>query len=166
MIALPLEWRAAPLSGLLRGRPRLRPQHVLLNAAVMNLRQAFELVGRQVQGPRGPSAAEVGDRLLRREAHRSTLIGQGIALPHAQVPGLRAPVAVYLRPAQPIGLPGGGDPLLHDILALLVPKPAAVPHFELLDRLAQLLRDPTLRAELARCHNAFDVCRLFALHGS
>lgn len=118
-----------------------------------------------VEPPRGPSAAEVGERLLRREARRTTVIGHGIALPHAQIPKLRAPVAAYLRPLQPIAMSDGSGPPVRDILALLVPKPAAVPHFELLDRLAQLLRDPTLGGELARCRSADDVCHLFALQG-
>lgn len=165
MIALPLEWRAAPLQGLLKGRPLLRPEHVLLNAPVINLRQAFDAIGQAVQDSRGPSASEASDRLLRRETHRSTLIGQDIALPHAQVFGLRAPIVAYLRPAQPIAMAADEAPAVRHIVALLVPKPAAVPHFELLTRLTQLLRDPALRVALARCRTAADVCELFELHG-
>lgn len=165
MITLPLDWRPAPLHGLLQGRPLLRSEHVLLRVPVGNLRHAFDAIGRLLELPRGPSAQDVSDRLLRRETRRDTLVGHGIALPHAQVPRLRAPVAVYLRPLQPIALSDSSGPLVHDILALLVPKPAAVPHFELLERLSQLLRDPTLSAELARCHTPCDVCQLFAMHG-
>ncbi len=165
MIALPLDWRPAPLQGLLHGRPLLRHEHVLVGAPVVDLRQAFDVIGRLVEQPRGPCAQEVGDRLLRREARRTTVIDRGIALSHAHVPRLRSPIAAFLRPLRPIALPDGSGPPVHDILALLVPKPAAVPHFELLDRLAQLLRDPTLGAELSRCHAASEVCRLFALHG-
>ena len=164
-MSLPLDWRPAPLQGLLHGRPLLRPEHVLLRAPVVDLPQAFSAIGHLVEQPRGPSAPEMADRLLRREARRTTVIGHGIALPHAQVPRLRAPVAAYLRPLQPIALADGGGPPVRDILALLVPKPAAVPHFQLLERLAQLLRDPTLGRELARCQSVLDVCRLFALHG-
>lgn len=162
MNTLPLDWRAAPLHSLLRGRPLLRPEHVLLQAPVNDLRQAFDTIGRMAQAPRGPSAEVLSDRLMRREAQRCTLAADGIALPHAQVPGLRSPVAAFLRPAEPLRLAEGSAAPVHDMLALLVPKPAAVPHFELLDRLLRLLREPLLQRELARCSTAIHVCQLFA----
>lgn len=166
MNSLPLDWCAAPMQGLLKARPLLRPEHVLLRAPVTDLRQAFDAIGRRIESARGPSAAAISERLLRRERHGSTVLGQGIALPHAQVSGLRAPVVAYLRPLRPIRARPADGQMVEDLLALLVPKPAAVPHFELLARLTQLLRDPTVRHELARCRTAAAVCELFALQAA
>jgi hypothetical protein len=92
----------------------------------------------------------ISERLLRRECLRSTIPDRGgIALPHAQVSGLRAPVAAPLRALRAMRMAAADGPLVQDFLVLLVPKPAAVPHFELRARLAQLLRDPTQWRELA-----------------
>ena len=160
--ALPFDWRAASLQRLLRGRPLLRPEHVLLRAPVSSLRQAFDAIGRLAHGPRGPTSALISDQLMRRGARRCTLVAPCVALPHAQIPGLRAPLAAYLRLAQPLCLDDAEGGEVQLMLALLVPKPAAVPHFELLDRLKRLLRDPRLHRDLARCRTASHVCRLFA----
>jgi hypothetical protein len=42
-----------------------------------------------------------------------------------------------------------------------VPKPAAVPHFQLLSRLECSLRQPALRRALADCRTPEDACRVF-----
>jgi PTS system nitrogen regulatory IIA component len=157
----PLQWRDAPVSDLLNGRPLLRPEHVRLDLALADLVEAFNLVGHILQGPRGPRAETISDRLRRREARESTLLCHGIALPHAQVPALRAPVAAYvrLRPVVTDGREGGAA--VEHLFALVVPKPAAVPHFELLAHLSHRLRSPAMRQALAACGTPPEVCRLF-----
>lgn len=160
MWSLPAPWRDAPLSGLLNGRPLLRPEHVLLDLTVTDLDEALDSVGRLVQTARGPDAVTISDRLRRREARESTVLGQGVALPHAQVPGLRAPVTAYLRLRRPVaGGANGLHPVQH-LVALVVPKPAAVPHYQLLSRLEDGLRQPALRRALAACRTPQDACRV------
>jgi PTS system nitrogen regulatory IIA component len=161
MWSLPLQWRDAPLSGLLNGRPLLRPEHVRLDVLVAGLDDAFDLIGRLVQRPRGPTAAVISDRLRRRESRNSTVLGHGIALPHAQVPRLRVPVTAYLRLRHAIAAGECGQAAVRHLIALLVPKPAAVPHFDLLSRLENGLRNPATRQALADCRTPEEVCRLF-----
>lgn len=161
MWSLPAPWRDAPLSGLLNGRPLLRPEHVLLDVAVADLDEALDAVGRLVQTARGPSAAVISDRLRRREARDSTVLGHGVALPHAQVPGLRAAVTAYLRLRRPVAAGAAGHGPVQHLVALVVPKPAAVPHFQLLSQLDGCLRQAALRRALAACRTPEEACRLF-----
>lgn len=142
----------------------LRPEQVGLDVQVDNMLEVIGAVAGLAQRPRGPSAQYIAARLARREARRTTMLGRGLALPHADLTGLRAPMAVYLRPQQAVAIATPDGQPLCDILALLVPKPAMSVHFELLDRLTRLLLDPALRDALLRCRNAVSVCRLFFCH--
>jgi PTS system nitrogen regulatory IIA component len=134
---------------------------VLLDLAAADLDEALDVVGRLLQTARGPKASTISERLRRREARESTVLGHGVVLPHAQVPGLRAPVTAYLRLRRQVaGGAAGLHPVQH-LVALVVPKPAAVPHFQLLSRLEGSLRQPALRRALADCRTPEDACRVF-----
>lgn len=138
------------------------PERISLGVALPDKSAALHEIGRLAQRREGPTDVEITRWLARREARGSTALGLGAALAHAHVPRLRAPMAVYLRPAQGIDFDAPDGVAVSDILALLVPRPATAAHFELLARLRQRLAHPALRQELARCERPHEVCELFS----
>jgi PTS system nitrogen regulatory IIA component len=143
-------------------RSLFHPQRVVLGTTLRDTQSALETIGRLAQRRGRPSAREITEWLARREARGSTAVGGGAALPHAHVPRLRSPVAVYLHDQR--GIPfGAADGIpVSQILALLVPQPASAAHFELLDRLTRHFADPVLRDALARCTGPDAVCELLS----
>lgn len=86
--------------------------------------------------------------LLERERHVSTALVDGVAIPHARVPGLRTVVAVLGR--SPAGVTCGshdGKPT-HLFLLFAAPAEAPGPHLRLLAAASRLLHDQRCRAEL------------------
>lgn len=136
-------------------------ERVLLNAPMTGMQQAFEAIGQLACGTRRPQAAEIARRLWGRERHGSTALGYGVAIPHAQITGLRRPAAVFLRSLNPLPFQAPDGRPVFDVLAILVPKPAAPRHFALLASARNLMSDPDFRQALAACGDARCVWQLF-----
>jgi PTS system nitrogen regulatory IIA component len=90
-----------------------------------------------------------GDRirasLAAREAMGSTGLGQGVAIPHGRIRGIKQAIGAVVRLARPVdfGAPDGRPVAL--LVALLVPEKARQEHLEILSELAQMLSDRDLR---------------------
>jgi len=90
----------------------------------------------------------VVESLLAREKLGSTGLGQGIAIPHGRIKGLKQATAALLRlkTAIPFDAPDGAPVSL--LFVLLVPKNATDLHLQILGELAQLFSDKALRQQL------------------
>jgi PTS system nitrogen regulatory IIA component len=99
--------------------------------------------------------------LAAREALGSTGLGQGVAVPHGQIKGLREAMVLYVRPAAPIAFDAPDGKPVSDIVALLVPKWANTTHLRLLADVAERFCDHEFREQLHACDDAHAVCRLF-----
>jgi PTS system nitrogen regulatory IIA component len=99
--------------------------------------------------------------LAAREALGSTGLGQGVAVPHGQIKGLREAMVLYVRPATPIAFDAPDGKPVSDIVALLVPKWANTTHLRLLADVAERFCDHQFREQLHACGDAHAVCQLF-----
>lgn len=132
----------------------------MLGITVARASELFEAIGRIVEQPRGPRQAPVARQLGKRHARRSTALGNGVALPHAAVPGLRRPMAAYARLAQPLGLGAPDREPVTDVLALLVPFPGMSAEFELLQNLIHRLSHPAMAQALRETAHPAAIHRL------
>ena len=104
----------------------------------------------------------VHSALVARERLGSTGLTHGVAVPHARLPGLRAPVAVYARVRQPVGFDAAdGRPVEH-VVALLLPAHATDKPLQLLASIADCLSRKEFRSRLRRCASAAEAVLLFA----
>lgn len=83
-----------------------------------------------------------------REAMGSTGLGQGVAIPHGRIRGLRQACAAVIRLARPLEFGAPDSQPVSLLFALLVPENASQEHLELLSELAQMLSDRALREAL------------------
>lgn len=133
------------LSGLLsRGSVSAR---VSVNSKRQALAVAAEVAARAARVP----AALVQAALLEREAAGSTGVGEGVALPHARLPGLRRLQGVFLRLDSPVPFEAVDDHPVDLIFVLLVPVEAeGAEHVRALAKIARLLRRPELREQIRK----------------
>lgn len=126
----------------------LREEDVLLDLDVATPEALFAHVAAAAARSLRIEAADVERRLAVRHARRSTALGRGIALPHADCLGLVRPRAWFVRPREPMcfGAPDGRP--VGEVLVLLVPRPATVAHGDLLRRLSATCSDPAFAARL------------------
>lgn len=135
----------------------ISPQTILLGQEVTSKKRVFEQVGLVAENQFRIGRAQVFDALFAREKLGSTALGQGVALPHGRLKGLKNPVAVLIRPQEPIPFDAPDGLPVSLILALLVPAQATNVHLQLLSELAQLLSDRIMREKLMHSPSADDI---------
>jgi PTS system nitrogen regulatory IIA component len=139
----------------------LDADHVLLGVDTASRDELFSRVGRFVEQHHGFPAADVAAGLTAREVLGSTGLGQGVAVPHGQIKGLRHAIALYVRPALPVPFDAPDGAPVSDVVVLLVPEWANSTHLHLLADVAQCFCDHRFREQLRACIDAPAVCKLF-----
>lgn len=130
---------------------KLRPDLVLISPPVAGRDELFRAFGETLErvGLVG-SADQVSDRLLAREEILSTGIGSGVAVPHAQVPGLGKLVMAASVHPEGLDYPSlDGEPV-RLVFCLLGDVSTAADHLAGLARLARLARRTAGLSELVR----------------
>jgi PTS system nitrogen regulatory IIA component len=92
--------------------------------------------------------ARIRASLADREAMGSTGLGQGVAIPHGRMRGIKQAIAAVIRLARPVEFDAPDGRPVGLLVALLVPEHASQEHLEILSELAQMLSDPELRGGL------------------
>ena len=119
----------------------LRPDLVLKD---LDARDASGVLGRVARHMEERGAVEdagpVEEALLARERAHSTALGQGIAVPHATIPGLGEPVlTLAVAPDAVTFGPEGTDPV-RLFFVLLSPPGRESEHIKILARICRLVR--------------------------
>lgn len=95
---------------------------------------------------------DVVDLLLDRERLGATVVGDGVAVPHCKVPGLRSIVAAFARTAEPV--PFGSEGVEAGLFFfVLSPREQPAAHLQVLANIARLLRNPQARKWFAETHD-------------
>lgn len=128
---------------------RLLPaSNVLLDFAASSKKRAFEQAGLIFENHQGIARAKVFDSLFARERLGSTGLGQGVAIPHGRIKGLKDAVAAFVRVSEPIPFDAPDGQPVALMVFLLVPEQATQQHLDILSELAQMLSDKSFRETL------------------
>ncbi len=100
---------------------------------------------------------EFFEALLEREKLGSTSLGHGVALPHARVPQIEKPVAVFIRLKDPIPYDSHDDAPVDLIFGLFVPENEHTTHLHLLSEVATLLNQASARDAIRQARSADDI---------
>jgi PTS system nitrogen regulatory IIA component len=122
-------------------------KHVVVSRATSKaaaIAELARLAGRRLD--RAPPA--IAQALLAREALGSTGVGGGIALPHARMPDLAAPVAFLARLHDPMEWEAIDGKPVDVVFVLLSPQGADAVHLAALAAMARRLREPAVAAAI------------------
>lgn len=122
--------------------------NILLDADLTSKKRVFEQAGLMFENNQKISRNMVFDSLFAREKLGSTGLGQGIAIPHGRIKGLKTAAGAVVRMinAIPFDAPDGDNVKL--IFVLLVPERATDEHLQILSELAQMFCDKPFRERL------------------
>ncbi|MGH6833695.1 MAG: PTS sugar transporter subunit IIA, partial [Methyloceanibacter sp.] len=84
---------------------------------------------------------DIFDVLWQRERLGSTGLGQGIAIPHGKVQGLKRIVGIFARVAEPVDFDAVDGAPVDIVFLLLAPEGAGADHLKALARISRLLRE-------------------------
>src|SRR3954463_11622575 len=132
----------------------LAPSHVLLDLPVSSKKRLFEQAGLLFENHDGIGKSVVFDSLFAREKLGSTGLGQGVAIPHGRIKGLKDALCAFLRLAQPVPFDAPDANPVSLVFVLLVPEQATEKHLQILSELAQIFSDKAQREAMAQAPDA------------
>ena len=119
--------------------------NVLPALAASSKKRLFEQVGLLYENQHGIARGVVYESLFARERLGSTGLGQGVAIPHGRIKGLKDALGAFVRLAQPVPFDAPDGKPVSLAFTLLVPEHATEKHLEILSELAQMFSDRALR---------------------
>jgi nitrogen PTS system EIIA component len=140
----------------------LPPSNVVLDLAVTSKKRLFEQAGLLFENNQGVERGKVFDSLFARERLGSTGLGEGVAIPHGRIKGLKHTHAALVKLATPIPFDAPDGEPVRLLIFLLVPEHASEEHLELLSELAEMLSDGTIRESLLECKDCPSVLGILA----
>jgi len=140
----------------------LPPANIQLDLSVSSKKRLFEQIGLVFENNHGIARSLVFDSLFARERLGSTGLGQGVAIPHGRIKGLKDAIAGFVRLAQPIPFDSPDGKAVNLIFVLLVPEQATEKHLQILSELAQMFSDRALREAMAAAPDASAFHQLIA----
>jgi PTS system nitrogen regulatory IIA component len=141
----------------------LPPSNILLDLDVTSKKRMFEQAGLLFENNQGLARSLVFDSLFSRERLGSTGLGQGVAIPHGRIKGLKEAVGAFVRLAQPVPFDAPDGKPVNLVFLLLVPEQATEQHLRILSDLAQMLSDQELRDKLATESDASKIHQIITI---
>ena len=126
----------------------LDPSGVIPNLRVTSKRQALQELARRAATLIGEDEHKVFESLWEREQLGSTGIGNGTAVPHGRIPGLKRMLTMFARLEKPIEFDAIDSQPVDLIFLLLTPADAGADHLKALARIARSLRNRAMCAKL------------------
>lgn len=142
---------------------RLLPiSNVLIDLAITSKKRLFEQAGLLFENNHGIERGKVFDSLFARERLGSTGLGEGVAIPHGRIKGLKETHAALIKLQTPIPFDAPDGEPVRLLVFLLVPEHATEEHLELLSELAELLSDNSIRDSLMACDDAMQLLKILS----
>ena len=119
-----------------------------------------ELAGVVAEHHRGEiDRARLVQALEDRERLNSTALGEGVAIPHGKLPGLKRVVAAFGRSAAGVDFSSLDGKPTHLFFLLVAPEDSAGAHLKALARISRLLKDTSFRGRLMSAPNRAELYR-------
>src|SRR5947207_1164175 len=128
--------------------------NVALDLQVSSKKRLFEQAGLLFENQHGLARSVVFDSLFARERLGSTGLGQGVAIPHGRIKGLKDALCAFFRLAQPVPFDAPDANPVALACVLLVPEQATEKHLQILSELAQMFSDKALREAMIQAPDA------------
>ncbi len=139
----------------------LTANQVLLDLDAGSKKRVFEQAGLLFENHLGIARSVIFDSLFAREKLGSTGLGQGIAIPHGRIKGLKQAAGAFIRLQNPVPFDSPDGRPVNMLFVLLVPEQATEQHLQILSELAQRFAERTFRDALLAAAAVDDIVALF-----
>lgn len=136
--------------------------NIIVGLDAASKKRVFEQAGILFENTLHIARSQVFDNLFAREKLGSTGLGQGVAIPHGRIKGLREAAAAFIRMKEPIPFDAPDGKPVDLICILLVPEKATDQHLQVLSELAQMFSDKSFREKLLIGKDAAEIHQLIA----
>ncbi len=139
----------------------LSAEQIVLDLDASSKKRVFEQAAILFETRLGIARALIFDSLFAREKLGSTGLGQGVAIPHGRIKGLKHAAGAFMRLATPVPFDSPDGRPVSLLFVLLVPEQATEQHLQILSELAQRFSDRNFRETLTNASDPATVLALF-----
>lgn len=139
----------------------LTANQILLDLDASSKKRVFEQAGMLFESRLGLARSTIFDSLFAREKLGSTGLGQGVAIPHGRIKGLKQAAGAFMRLATPVPFDSPDGRPVDLLFVLLVPEQATEQHLQILSELAQRFSDRAYREKLKAAPDPATIIELF-----
>jgi PTS system nitrogen regulatory IIA component len=126
----------------------ITPDAVVPRLRAANKKQLLQELARRAAELVGLHERQIFDVLLERERLGSTGVGNGIAIPHGKLAGLKRLQGMFLRLNPPVDFDAVDEQPVDLVFLLLAPESAGADHLKALARVSRFLRDRSVCEKL------------------
>jgi PTS system nitrogen regulatory IIA component len=138
----------------------INPASVLANLKPGSKKQLLQDLAEIGARQTGLESQAIFESLLEREKLGSTGVGNGVAIPHAKLPGMDHIVGVFAHLTKPVMFEAVDDQPIDIAFMLLAPEGSGADHLKALSRIARILRN---QSTLASIRSSTDPDAIFSL---
>ncbi|MEL6258148.1 MAG: PTS sugar transporter subunit IIA [Pseudomonadota bacterium] len=135
----------------------LSKDRIAWRAEATSRKQAISLLAGLVAQDTGVETATILQGVMAREKLGSTGVGDGVAIPHARIEGLQAPIGAFASLATGVDFEAVDDRPCDLIFMLLAPLSGGADHLRALAQVARVFRQAQTRDHLRRSAGPGDV---------
>jgi PTS system nitrogen regulatory IIA component len=95
--------------------------------------------------------------ILEREELGSTALGEGIAIPHGRLNGIRRVYGVFARSIDGVDFSSPDGKFTHLFFLLVAPENSAASHLKALARVSRLLKDASFRSRVLQLGSRYEI---------
>ena len=138
------------------------PEAIMPRLLATSRRQALQIMAEAVARSAGVDARAAFDAILMRERHAGTGMGDGVAIPHASVKGVAAPIGAFARLEPPQDFEALDKRPADLVFLLLSPPGRGADHLKALARISRFLKRADVRDKLRAARGTDELYALFA----
>lgn len=136
------------------------PDGVIANLKPSSKKQLLQELAEAGALRTGIESHAIFECLLEREKLGSTGVGNGVAIPHAKLPGMDRMVGVFAHLNKPVAFEAVDDQPVDIVFMLLAPVGSGADHLKALSRVARILRN---QSTLSSIRTATDPDAVYSL---
>ncbi|MBI3506158.1 MAG: PTS IIA-like nitrogen regulatory protein PtsN [Proteobacteria bacterium] len=144
----------------------MTPECVVANLRATSKKQALQELAKKAAEVSGADERQILEVVMERERLGTTGVGNGIAIPHGKLPGLKRLSGVFARLEKPIDFESIDEQPVDLIFLLLAPEGAGADHLKALARVSRLLRDRRVCEKLRGSDRAEALFALLSEHAA
>ena len=130
---------------------------VILNSqSAESRKQILAIMAEALGNKLGIDGREILDSVLERESLGSTGVGEGVAIPHARIDGLAAPVGAFVHLHEGVDFDAIDGRACDLIFMLLAPHSSGADHLRALAQVSRTFRNADLRDRLRHAQGMHD----------
>ncbi|MCK9263678.1 MAG: PTS sugar transporter subunit IIA [Deltaproteobacteria bacterium] len=138
----------------------LKPEYVLADIQAMTKKDILTELSRPIAENYDVDLDEMVGVLLNREKLGSTGIGEGVAIPHGKMGGLKSIVASIGKSREGLKFDALDGKPCHIFFLLAAPSNSVSGHLKALARASMLLKNPSLRENLLKADTPSEIYRV------